>query len=616
MIDNEISQTVPVKSSRKPKSPMPIKLDIPQPELMKPKITIFGVGGAGGNALNNMIRSNLEGVEFVAANTDSQALSHALTPDRIQLGARTTKGLGAGSFPDRGRMAAEENIEEIEKHLEGCNMVFIAAGMGGGTGTGAAPVIAKLAREREILTVGVVTKPFHFEGKYRMETAEAGIEELKKYVDTLIIIPNQNLFRIANENTTFESAFKMADDVLHAGVRGVTDLITMPGLVNLDFADIRTIMTKMGKAMMGTGEATGENRAILACEAAIANPLLDDISIKGAKGVLVNMTGGPDMTLFEADMAVNTIRKEVDQNANIIFGSAFDESMKGKIRISVVATGIDSEEFRRESFKSKETNEPSRFKAVVPETAKQNSSKSFFDPGISAKPSKLDVEEISDENFKPKKIFSKEENLNYGKESENPTPRTDQENKQQTTVSNFFNETSSTSVPVIPVQAPPVQDKSQVQEEEEEEWHEEVAVKFEEKIIEKAPEPKKPVKPAKSTEKTKKDSGGFSLFSFMNSKEKAEEPLTNSDNKVSSSIFSESEKISVDLLEKNEEKTKKIKLIGDQQPEVKISSQEAEKKRQQFFGNTIFDEETGSNNQEEKFDDDIINVPAFFRRKK
>ncbi|MFM6973034.1 MAG: cell division protein FtsZ, partial [Alphaproteobacteria bacterium] len=235
---------------------------------------------------------------------------------------------------------------------------------GGGTGTGAAPVIAKLAREREILTVGVVTKPFHFEGKYRMETAEVGIEELKKYVDTLIVIPNQNLFRIANESTTFESAFKMADDVLYAGVRGVTDLITMPGLVNLDFADIRTIMTKMGKAMMGTGEATGENRAILACEAAIANPLLDDISIKGAKGVLVNMTGGPDMTLFEADMAVNAIRKEVDQNANIIFGSAFDENMKGRIRISVVATGIDSEEFRRDHQK-REVHEPSRFRAVV-----------------------------------------------------------------------------------------------------------------------------------------------------------------------------------------------------------------------------------------------------------
>lgn len=612
MIDNEISQTVPVKSSRKPKNSMPIKIDIPQPELMKPKITIFGVGGAGGNALNNMIRSNLEGVEFVAANTDSQALAHALTPDRIQLGARTTKGLGAGSFPDRGKMAAEENIEEIEKHLEGCNMVFIAAGMGGGTGTGAAPVIAKLAREREILTVGVVTKPFHFEGKYRMETAEAGIEELKKYVDTLIVIPNQNLFRIANENTTFESAFKMADDVLHAGVRGVTDLITMPGLVNLDFADIRTIMTKMGKAMMGTGEATGENRAILACEAAIANPLLDDISIKGAKGVLVNMTGGPDMTLFEADMAVNTIRKEVDQNANIIFGSAFDESMKGKIRISVVATGIDSEEFRRESFRAKETNEPSRFKAVVPETAKQNSSKSFFDPGISAKPVKSEVEEISDENFKPKKIFSKEENLNYGKESENLAPRFEQENKQKETVSNFFNETS-TSINSTPA---PAKIQPQIEEHEEEFHEEEVEIEVKEKIVEKAPEPKKPVKPAKSSEKSKKDSGGFSLFSFMNNKEKSEEPLANPDNKVSSNIFSESAKIPVDLLAKDEGKTKKIKLISDLEPEVKISSQEAEKKRQQFFGNTIFDEEVESNNSEQKFEDDIINVPAFFRRKK
>ena len=612
MIDNEISQTVPVKTSRKPKNSMPIKIDIPQPELMKPKITIFGVGGAGGNALNNMIRSNLEGVEFVAANTDSQALAHALTQDRIQLGARTTKGLGAGSFPDRGKMAAEENIEEIEKHLEGCNMVFIAAGMGGGTGTGAAPVIAKLAREREILTVGVVTKPFHFEGKYRMETAEAGIEELKKYVDTLIVIPNQNLFRIANENTTFESAFKMADDVLHAGVRGVTDLITMPGLVNLDFADIRTIMTKMGKAMMGTGEATGENRAILACEAAIANPLLDDISIKGAKGVLVNMTGGPDMTLFEADMAVNTIRKEVDQNANIIFGSAFDESMKGKIRISVVATGIDSEEFRRESFRAKETNEPSRFKAVVPETAKQNSSKSFFDPGISAKPVKSEVEEISDENFKPKKIFSKEENLNYGKESENLSPRFEQENKQKEMVSNFFNETS-TSINSTPA---PTKIQPQIEEHEEEFHEEEVEIEVEEKIVEKAPEPKKPAKPAKSSEKPKKDSGGFSLFSFMNNKEKSEEPLANPDNKVSSNIFSESAKISVDLLTKDEGKAKKIKQISDSEPVAKISSQEAEKKRQQFFGNTIFDEEVESNNSEQKFEDDIINVPAFFRRKK
>ena len=614
MIDNETSQTVPVKSSRKPKNPMPIKIDIPQPELMKPKITIFGVGGAGGNALNNMIRSNLEGVEFVAANTDSQALSHALTQDRIQLGARTTKGLGAGSFPDRGKMAAEENIEEIEKHLEGCNMVFIAAGMGGGTGTGAAPVIAKLAREREILTVGVVTKPFHFEGKYRMETAEAGIEELKKYVDTLIVIPNQNLFRIANENTTFESAFKMADDVLHAGVRGVTDLITMPGLVNLDFADIRTIMTKMGKAMMGTGEATGENRAILACEAAIANPLLDDISIKGAKGVLVNMTGGPDMTLFEADMAVNTIRKEVDQNANIIFGSAFDESMKGKIRISVVATGIDSEEFRRESFKAKETNEPSRFRAVVPETAKQNSSKSFFDPGVSAKPTKSEVEEISDENFKPKKIFSKEENLNYGKESENLTPKFEQENKQREAIPNFFNETSTSS---LSANLTPTKTQIQPQiEEHEEEFYEEQEVAIKEKIIEKAPEPKKPAKPVKSSEKPKKDSGGFSLFSFMNNKEKSEEIPADSVDKISNNIFADSSKIPADLLVNDEIKNKKIKQINDEDSSAKISSQEAEKKRQQFFGNTIFDEEPATGNQEEKFDDDIINVPAFFRRKK
>ena len=241
---------------------MSLKINIPESELMKPRIVIFGAGGAGGNAVNNMIRSSLEGVEFVAANTDAQALSSSLADNKIQLGVKTTKGLGAGSFPDRGKMAAEENLEEIAKYLDGSNMVFIAAGMGGGTGTGAAPVIAKLAKERDILTVGVVTKPFHFEGKYRMETAEKGIEELKKHVDTLIIIPNQNLFRIANENTTFESAFKMADDVLHAGVRGITDLITMPGLVNLDFADIRTIMTKMGKAMMGTGEAEGDRRAL------------------------------------------------------------------------------------------------------------------------------------------------------------------------------------------------------------------------------------------------------------------------------------------------------------------------------------------------------------------
>lgn len=322
---------------------MSLKLGIPSVEVQtKPRITVFGVGGAGGNAVNNMIRSNLEGVEFVVANTDAQALQGNLATKRVQLGSTITRGLGAGSRPDVGRAAAEEQLEEILGHLNGTNMCFITAGMGGGTGTGAAPVIARAAREQGILTVGVVTKPFNFEGAHRMRTAESGIGELAQYVDTLLIIPNQNLFRIANEKTTFADAFKMADDVLHAGVRGVTDLMVMPGLINLDFADIRTVMSEMGKAMMGTGEAEGDNRAIDAAEAAINNPLLDDISMKGARGVLINITGGHDMTLFEVDEAANRIRDEVDPEANIIFGSTFDEHMSGKMRVSVVATGIDN----------------------------------------------------------------------------------------------------------------------------------------------------------------------------------------------------------------------------------------------------------------------------------
>ncbi|ANC91911.1 cell division protein FtsZ [Azospirillum humicireducens] len=320
-----------------------INVTIPQiePEL-KPRITVFGVGGAGGNAVNNMIKSNLEGVDFVVGNTDAQALKGSLCEKRIQLGTGTTRGLGAGSKPDVGRASAEEQIDEIVQYLEGSNMVFITAGMGGGTGTGAAPVIARAARERGILTVGVVTKPFHFEGGHRMRLAEGGIAELQQYVDTLIIIPNQNLFRIANEKTTFADAFKMADDVLHSGVRGVTDLMVMPGLINLDFADIRSVMTEMGKAMMGTGEASGERRAIEAAEAAISNPLLDDVSMKGARGVLINITGGYDMTLFEVDEAANRVRDEVDPDANIIFGSTFDSSLDGVMRVSVVATGIDA----------------------------------------------------------------------------------------------------------------------------------------------------------------------------------------------------------------------------------------------------------------------------------
>ena len=323
---------------------MTINLHLPvKTEMLRPTITVVGVGGAGGNAVNNMIAADLEGVNFVVSNTDAQALEHSLTERTIQLGAGITKGLGAGANPEVGRAAAEEAKDEISAYIEGSNMVFITAGMGGGTGTGAAPVIARIAKDQGILTVAVVTKPFQFEGAHRMRLAESGLKELQEYVDTLIIIPNQNLFRIANERTTFADAFKMADDVLHSGVRGVTDLMVKPGLINLDFADIRTVMREMGKAMMGTGEATGDRRAIEAAEAAISNPLLDDVSLRGARALLINITGGNDMTLFEVDEAANRIREEVDSDANIIFGSTFSDAMDGKMRVSVVATGIDSQ---------------------------------------------------------------------------------------------------------------------------------------------------------------------------------------------------------------------------------------------------------------------------------
>lgn len=309
---------------------------------LRPRISVIGIGGAGGNAVNNMVRAKLEGVDFIVANTDAQALSQSLTPieKRLQLGLHITQGLGAGSKPDVGRASAEESMEEVLAHIKGANMLFITAGMGGGTGTGAAPVIARIAKDHGILTIGVVTKPFQFEGANRMRSAEHGIEELQQYVDTLIIIPNQNLFRLANERTTFADAFKMADDVLYSGVRGITDLMIMPGLINLDFADVRAIMAEMGKAMMGTGEAEGERRALDAAEAAISNPLLDDVSMKGARGVLISVTGGYDMTLYEVDEAANRIREDVEAEANIIFGSTFDERLNGKIRVSVVATGI------------------------------------------------------------------------------------------------------------------------------------------------------------------------------------------------------------------------------------------------------------------------------------
>ncbi|HEY0270895.1 MAG TPA: cell division protein FtsZ [Sphingomonas sp.] len=322
---------------------MSIEFVRPEVDELRPRISVIGVGGAGGNAIANMIEAEVQGVDFLVANTDAQALNHSPAERRIQLGLRITQGLGAGSRPEIGRAAAEETLEAVEKALDGAHMCFIAAGMGGGTGTGAAPVIAKAARDRGILTVGVVTKPFSFEGQRRMRSADAGIEELQKHVDTLIVIPNQNLFLIANPNTTFKEAFKMADEVLQQGVRGITDLMVMPGLINLDFADVRSVMGEMGKAMMGTGEASGDNRAIEAAEKAIANPLLDGVSMRGAKGVIVSITGGEDMRLMEVDEAANHIRELVDPDANIIWGSAFNNNLEGKIRVSVVATGIEAE---------------------------------------------------------------------------------------------------------------------------------------------------------------------------------------------------------------------------------------------------------------------------------
>ena len=322
---------------------MSINLTVPQTmQELRPRITVIGVGGAGCNAVNNMISANLDGVDFLVANTDGQALAHSLAPRKIQLGTNLTAGLGAGSKPDIGRQAAEESMDEVLAELSDCNMVFITAGMGGGTGTGAAPVIAKVARENGILTVGVVTKPFEFEGPRRMKQAATGIEQLAAHVDTLIVVPNQNLFHVTNERTTFADAFHMADEVLYQGVSGVTDLMLKPGIINLDFADIRSVMTEMGKAMMGTGEASGENRAITAAETAINNPLLEDTTLHGAKALIVNVTGGPELGFYEVDEAVQRIRREVDEDANLIFGSAIDDTLDGTIRVSVVATGIDT----------------------------------------------------------------------------------------------------------------------------------------------------------------------------------------------------------------------------------------------------------------------------------
>ena len=338
---------------------------------LKPRIVVFGVGGAGGNAVDNMIEANLQGVEFVVANTDAQALERSKTENRIQLGLETTSGLGAGARPEVGAASAEESLEDINRHLDGAHMVFIAAGLGGGTGTGAAPVIARAAHDRGILTVGVVTKPFGFEGARRMKIAEDGLKCMRESVDTTIVVPNQNLFRVANERTTFADAFRMADDVLYSGVRGITDLMVMPGLINLDFADVRTVMKGMGAAMMGMGEAEGEGRALEAARAAIDNPLLDDVSMKGARGVLISITGGYDMTLFELDEAANEIRREVDADALVILGSTFDPELEGKLRVSVVAAGIDSEYDVREERPAEAIARPQAAPVAAPVAAEE-----------------------------------------------------------------------------------------------------------------------------------------------------------------------------------------------------------------------------------------------------
>ena len=370
---------------------MTLNLTMPGQEDLKPRITVFGVGGAGGNAVNNMIDKELEGVDFVVANTDAQALQQSKSASKVQLGIKVTEGLGAGAKATIGAAAAEESIEQIVDHLAGAHMCFITAGMGGGTGTGAAPIIAQAARELGVLTVGVVTKPFQFEGAKRMRQAEDGVEALQKVVDTLIIIPNQNLFRIATEKTTFADAFSLADDVLYQGVKGVTDLMVRPGLINLDFADVRAVMDEMGKAMMGTGEADGDDRATQASEKAIANPLLDEISLRGAKGVLINITGGHDLTLFELDEAANRIREEVDPEANIIVGSTLDTTMDGKMRVSVVATGIDASEVRNElPVPRRSLAEPLRQKVAAEEAPvkPQEAAVAFTaaEPAVSAAP--------------------------------------------------------------------------------------------------------------------------------------------------------------------------------------------------------------------------------------
>ncbi len=420
---------------------MSIKLAVPETNMitLKPRISVIGVGGGGGNAVNNMIVKNLEGVDFIVANTDAQALANSKSGRKIQLGVETTRGLGAGACPEVGRLAAEEAAEEIEKELEGANMVFITAGMGGGTGTGAAPVVARLAKQKGILTIGVVTKPFQFEGRRRYQIAEDALNDFTSSVDSIIIIPNQNLFRIADKSTTLADAFVMADNVLYDGVRSITDLMIMPGLINLDFADIKSIMEDKGKAIMGTGEAEGEDRAIKAAEQALSNPLLDDSNMKGAKGVLINITGGMDITLFEIDEAANRIKEEVDEDANIIFGSSFDESLAGKIRVSIVATGIEGG--RVETPKAKPQPKPASYieesfsaETIIPITPSEeiDSNLAKFAATLPSELNEVPEEALplDEDEEKADDTFAETENNDF----ENPAPTPETQTEEQTEI--------------------------------------------------------------------------------------------------------------------------------------------------------------------------------------
>jgi len=544
---------------------MSINISVPPTHELKPRITVVGVGGAGCNAVNNMISAHLEGVEFLVANTDAQSLANSQAQLRVQLGANVTQGLGAGARPEIGRAAADESLDQLLEHIDGTNMLFVTAGMGGGTGTGAAPVIAQAARERGILTVGCVTKPFQFEGKNRMRLAEEGLRELEKSVDTLIVIPNQNLFRVANAQTTLADSFKMADKVLYSGVRGVTDLMVMPGLINLDFADVRSVMMEMGNAMMGTGDAEGDNRALEAAQAAIENPLLDDIKLQGARGVLINITGGPDLTLFEVDEIVDHIRQLSDEDVNLIFGASQDDSMHNNIRVSVVATGIDNEE------KSDPVDQ-------LKSTIIKNVDKNVEENKVSQEENRVSQEESNVENFSNTILKTEIPTSNINTEIENNILERDiddqavLEKKLQTEEESF-----------IPPQPEIVKEEDILEEKE---------IKMDPFTEAEVLNASKPTENTKLDDKPEKESSGlikrFTTKSFFGSNNKnRQEPTIKKESKTEDKMFN---KISINKkADSNNIKAEADELSLEKNISVK-------------------------SNSEKSIDDDVLDIPTFLRR--